>query len=238
MLGHTLLCNLRQDPLTERENGSMTQKRWKLYGIIGCIILALMLGVGSWHQKVTITENKLSLGLKTIGPAVERRHLAIQNLVAHLQKDEPDNQQLQAIANYMDALEKAPFSYDKLLVDSATNQAFVAQEQEVTKLVEDLLTYGASKESLRRNLPYYRQARNTYYVSLQVYNVQNTLNEEVMYFNRQITGVFKGTLNKIFFQYRVRLKLEDMVSKAIEKYQRYTVMPSAKPPKEALKPGR
>lgn len=224
--------------MTERENGSMTQKRLKFYGIIGCIILALMLGVGSWHQKVTITENKLLLGLKTIGPAVERRHLAVQNLVAHLQKDEPDNQQLHAIANYVDALEKASFSYDQLLVDNQINQAFIAQEREVTKLIEDLLSYGASKDSLRRNLPYYRQARNTYYVSLQVYNVQNMLNEEVMYFNRQITGIFKGTLNKIFFQYRVRLKLEGMVSKEIEKYQRYTVMPSAKPSKEALTPVR
>lgn len=216
----------------------MTQKRLKLYGIIGCIILALMLSVGSWHQKVTITENKLLLGLKTIGPAVERRHLAIQNLVAHLQKDEPDNQQLQAIVNYMNALEKAPFSYDKLLVDNETNQAFIAQEREVTKLVENILMYGASKESLRRNLPYYRQARNTYYVSLQVYNVQNMLNEEIMYFNRQITGIFKSTLNKIFFQHRVRLKLENIVSKEIEKYQQYTVIPSAKPSKEARTPVR
>lgn len=208
----------------------MTQKRLKLYGIIGCIILALVLSVGSWHQKVVITENKLSLGLKTIGPAVERRHQAIHTLVTHLQKDAPDNSQLQGIADYLNALDKeAAFSYDKLLIDQATNRAFVEQEQKVSKLVGDLLKYGASKESLRRNLPYYRQARHTYYVSLQVYNVQNMLNEEVTYFNKQISGVFKGLLNKVFFQYREHLKLENMVSKEIQEYQRYTVIPSAKP---------
>lgn len=205
----------------------MSKKRLKIIGLILLILLAIGLYVGSWHQKVLLSEKGLKESVATMGSVIDYRQEMLKEVVDILMQDASADANLKQLSVYLASV-KPSFPYMRALEDVKVQEALTLREQQLTQTVKDLLKYSHSKPFIWKNANYRMKVRQLYYITLQLYNAQRRVNKESEYFNNKITGIVQGSLNKIFFNYRPVIPLGEIVGRDIGESHQYTLMPVAR----------
>lgn len=197
----------------------MTKKQYKIILAVALVILGVGLWIGSWKQKIQLTERNLNAALQSMATMLDRRHQAMRDVAETYVVDAPANQQLTTLANYLHDVQ-LNFPQTTILTDRNVYQQMMEQEQQLTKITYELFQYGQQKTSIKDDRASYKKIKNLYYINLQLYNTQKVLNEEIAYFNAQVSGAFKGTLNQLTFRYKPKIVFGEILTQDIEQYHK------------------
>ncbi len=186
--------------------------KWSLWGIGGLVLIYL--AVGSWLDKIQISEKKLNNAWVTVKENCGQRTQMLPRFGQWLQPQMPQAQQVMAQLShaYQIASHEQPSAV--ISFDPATIQKFVAAQNAVVASLLQMEAYVKSVPGLAENRQYWMLMEELQNSERRIHFSAGALQNETIIYNYYITGSLHGWANQAFLHKKTAISFDIPITEA------------------------